>query len=109
MKINSKNKTMIDEEIQRLVLAEIQSAKDNRQTTKREKNWDRYYGRQLGNEKKGRSQFITRDVMDTIEWMMPFFIRTFASGDPKIDIKIKGQESFVGKALMSQIDRKSVV
>ena len=97
------SKVMSEDEIQRTVLSEIQSAKDNRQTAKREKSWDRYYGRKLGNEKKGRSQFITHDVMDTIEWMMPFFMRMFGAGDPKIDIKIKGQEPFVGKALMTQI------
>lgn len=101
--MKTKNQAMVSDEIQRIVIAEIQSAKDKRQTAKREKSWDRYYGRKLGNEKKGRSQFITRDVMDTVEWMMPFFMRTFASGDSKIDIKIKGQESFVGKALMTQI------
>lgn len=101
----AKDKPKSEDEIQRLVLAEIKSAEDNRsaQTSKREKNWDRYYGRKLGNEKKGRSQFITRDVMDTIEWMMPFFMKTFAAGDPKIVIEIKGQEPFVGKALMDKI------
>lgn len=96
---------MTHDEVQREVLAEIQAAEDNRgvQTTKREALWDRYYGRALGNEKKGRSQFITRDVMDTVEWMMPYFIKIFASGDPKIEIEIKGQETFVGKALMEKI------
>ena len=45
--------------------------------------WDRYYGKKLGNERKGHSKYIDRSVMDTIEWMLPHFIRTFASGDPK--------------------------
>jgi len=100
-----KNKAMSFDEIQREALAEIQTAEDNRGTRaeKRETNWDRYYGRKLGNEKKGRSQFITRDVMDVVEWMMPFFMKTFAAGDPKIEIEIKGQEPFVGKALMEKI------
>jgi len=93
------------EEIERLVEIEIKDAEEYSGTRagKRETNWDRYYGRKLGNEVKGRSQFITRETLDTIEWMMPYFIRTFASGDPKIDIEIKGQESWVGKAMMDRI------
>jgi len=65
--------------------------------------WDRYYGRKLGNERKGFSKYISREVMETIEWMLPFFIRTFISGDPKITIKIKGQDPKIGKALMQKI------
>lgn len=93
------------EDIEHLVDIEIQAAEEYKLTRsdKREKSWDRYYGRPLGNEVKGRSKFITRDMMDTIEWMMPYFIRTFVAGDPKIEIEIKGQESWVGKALMDRI------
>jgi len=93
------------EEIERLVEIEIKDAEEYSgiRSGKRETNWDRYYGRKLGNEVKGRSQFMTREVLDTIEWMMPYFIRTFASGDPKIEIEIKGQESWVGKAMMDRI------
>lgn len=105
MSSDQKNEKMSDAEIELQVLAEIQSAEENRttQAEKRNTSWDRYYGKKLGNEKKGRSQFITRDVMDTIEWMMPFFMKTFAAGDPKIAIEIKGQEAFVGKALMDRM------
>ncbi len=93
------------DEIEHLVSIEIKDAEEHNRTRagKREKSWDRYYGRKLGNEVKGRSQFITRETLDTIEWMMPYFIRTFASGDPKIDIEIKGQESWIGKAMMDKI------
>lgn len=98
-------KEMSFDDIQQAVLVEIANAEDNRtfQKEKRTEYWDRFYGRNLGNERKGRSQFITRDVMDVIEWMMPYFIKTFASGDPKIEIEIKGQPPFVGKALMDKI------
>lgn len=93
------------DEIEHLVSIEIKDAEEHNRTRagKREKSWDRYYGRKLGNEVKGRSQFITRETLDTIEWMMPYFIRTFASGDPKIDIEIKDQESWIGKAMMDKI------
>ena len=70
---------------------------------KRIEYWDRYYGRPLGNEVAGRSQFISRDLIDVIEWMMPYLIRQFTSTDPKIDIKIEGQEPWVGLALLNKI------
>lgn len=36
-----------------------------------------YYGRPLGNEIPGRAQVVTRDLMDTIEWIMPSLLRVF--------------------------------
>ena|GEM_PF-1961264 len=72
--------------------------KETRQT-----HWDRYYGKKLGNEQAGRSQYQSRDLLDTIEWMMPYFVRTFASGDPKVILKVLGQPAWVGKALLKQI------
>lgn len=38
---------------------------------------DFYYGRPLGNEIPGRAQVVTRDLMDTIEWVMPSLLRVF--------------------------------
>jgi len=69
----------------------------------RARKWDRYYGRPLGNEKRGKSQFMSRDVMDSIEAVLPSLVRLFASGDPKIEIDIEGQPDWVGKALMRRI------
>lgn len=69
----------------------------------RMEKWDRYYGRNLGNEKKGRSQYMSRDLLETIEWVLPTLIRTLASGDPKVKLTIKGQEPWVGPALMRKI------
>lgn len=43
----------------------------------RERALDFYYGRPLGNEIDGRSQVVTKDMMDTIEWMMPSLMRVF--------------------------------
>jgi len=65
--------------------------------------WDRYYGRPLGNEIKGRSQYMSRDLLETIEWIMPTLIKTLASGDSKIKLEIEGQPVWVGEALMRKI------
>lgn len=93
------------DEIERLATKEIEDAQENinQHSVKREKSWDRYYGRKLGNEVKGRSQFITRDLLETVESILPFLIKLFASGDSKVEIEIKGQEPWVGKALMNKI------
>lgn len=45
----------------------------------REKALDFYYGRPLGNEIDGRSQIVSKDVMDTVEWLMPSLMRIFTT------------------------------
>ena len=101
-----KSSPMEWDEIQRQAQAEVDAAKryvEENRVGDRSNRWDRYHGRPLGNEVKGRSRYISRDVMDTIESVMPYFIRQFTSTDPKIDITIEGQEPHVGKALMNKI------
>jgi len=100
-----KRKQLSEEQIEQIVSKEVDAAEEysKKRLPRRKESWDRYYGRKLGNEVKGRSKFITRDTMDTIEWMMPFLIRTFVSGDPKIAMKIKGQPAWVGQALFEKI------
>lgn len=44
----------------------------------RETALNHYYGRPYGNEIEGRSQVVTKDLMDVIEWMMPSLLRIFA-------------------------------
>ena len=93
------NKAMTWDEIELEVLHEIDAASKYIQQDRapdRTTRWDRYYGRKLGNEVKGRSKYIDRTLMDTIEWMMPYLVRQFASGDPKVEIEIEGQEPWVG-------------
>ena len=65
--------------------------------------WDRYYGKPLGNEVKGRSKYMSRDILETIEWILPTLIKTLASGDPKIKLEIVGKPSWIGAALMRRI------
>lgn len=47
----------------------------------REKALDFYHGRPMGNEQAGRAQVVSKDMMDTIEWMMPSLLRIFATKD----------------------------
>lgn len=48
---------------------------------RRAKAMDYYYGRPLGNEIDGRSQIVTKDFMDTVEWEMPSYMRIFTTRD----------------------------
>lgn len=47
--------------------------------TDREKALDCYFGRPMGNEMEGRSQVVSKDLMDTIEWIMPSLMRVFCT------------------------------
>ena len=78
----------------------------------RMENWDRYYGRPLGNEIKGRSQYMSRDMLETIEWILPNLIHLFTAADFKFKVKIfseyQGQDMTLtplqlGQAIMKQI------
>ena len=46
---------------------------------RRTENLKRYEGELHGDERFGRSQVITRDVLETVEGVMPFFMRVFYS------------------------------
>ncbi len=61
---------------------------------------DYYYGRPMGNEEDGRSQVVSRDVLETIEWLMPSLLRVFAQNEyvtfeptDEDDVKAAQQES----------------
>lgn len=45
---------------------------------------DRYHARPYGNETPGRSQVVTHDIEDTINWIMPALMRTFEPSDELI-------------------------
>ena len=45
----------------------------------RQHNFDRYYGKSYGDERDGKSKFITREVFEAVEWAMPSLIRVFTS------------------------------
>ena len=102
----SEPKAMTWDEIERAIGTEADSGirycRDVLSPDRMEK-WDRYYGRPLGNEVKGRSKYMSRDLLETIEWIMPTLIKTLASGDSKIKLDIVGQPSWVGPALMRKI------
>jgi len=53
---------------------------------------DDYLGRPYGNEVEGRSQVISRDVYDTIEWIKPSLMRIFTGGNEVAKFDAQGPE-----------------
>ena len=51
-----------------------------------------YLGEEFGNEQVDRSSVVTRDVLDTIEWVLPSLLKTFLAGDEIIKINPVGEE-----------------
>ena len=51
-----------------------------------------YFAEPFGNEKKGRSQIVTRDVLETVEGIMPELMKIFASSDSVVEFEPVGAE-----------------
>ncbi len=47
----------------------------------RKENFNYYIGAEYGNEREGYSKFVTREVLETVEWVLPSVLRVFLSGD----------------------------
>ena len=60
--------------------------------TERAKALDYYLGEPFGNEVKDRSQVISTDVADTVEWILPSLVRIFLSGDEVVSFAPRGPE-----------------
>ena len=66
--------------------------RDGKLTQQRADALDRYYGKKYGNEQEGRSQIVTRDVADVIEWIMPSLMKIFTGGDKVVQFNPQGPE-----------------
>lgn len=68
------------------------SETDGQLAQDRVKALDYYLGNPLGNEIDGRSQVVSRDVWDTIEWIKPQIADIFCSGDDVVSFSPTGPE-----------------
>lgn len=70
----------IDKRICDIVEADVEHARNKHRQMRPQREWwyQLYRGKSLGTEREGRSKFISRDVMTTIEWKMPQFMRYFS-------------------------------
>lgn len=47
----------------------------------RTENFNYYTGAEYGDERKGYSRFVTRETLETVEWVLPSVLRVFLAGD----------------------------
>lgn len=58
----------------------------------RKKAMNYYLGEPFGNEIKDRSQVVSTDVADTIEWILPGLVKIFTAGDEVVEFQPIGPE-----------------
>jgi len=61
-------------------------------TQERNQNLEYYLGEPFGNEVEGRSQVISRDVMDVVEWILPSIMATFHGSEKPVEFSPVGPE-----------------
>jgi hypothetical protein len=63
---------------QRAIIGErLMNSSDTDLQNDREAAMNAYYGRPYGNEIDGRAQVVSKDIMDTVEWIMPSLMEVF--------------------------------
>lgn len=83
------NERLSEDEILAIIKSRYADSDSAMQTVKREREQSlKYYKQELyGDEQEGRSTFITSDVRDTIEWILPNLVEMFIGGDNPVVFK----------------------
>lgn len=91
---------MDDNTLLGIVAAEEDALDDTELNTERERALDYYYGRAVGNLAPpaipNRSQYVSRDVSDTVDWIMPALMKTFLAGDDCVTFSPQSKEDVEG-------------
>jgi hypothetical protein len=79
---------MTDDDIKSLVLAEVEQASSYASTASADRRdaLNTYLGRPMGDERPGRSQVVTRESLDVIEWIMPSLLRLFTTSEKMVRV-----------------------
>ena len=86
---------MTNDELASKLSNEIESATGNFNTElseQREQSMKYYLGEPFGNEIEGRSEIVTTDVRDTIEYIMPSLMRIFTTHNNTAEFEPEGPE-----------------
>jgi hypothetical protein len=81
MAIKEAKRAMSEDELKQLVMHQANDAIDYATS---ELSWNRgeaqkyYFGKALGNEEEGKSKVVSKDVSDSIDWMLPGLMKIFA-------------------------------
>lgn len=88
-------KKMTDDEVKQAVLSYVQDSityDQSELSSQRAKSMQYYLGEPFGNEIEGKSQVVTRDVQETIDWIMPSLMKVFTSGDTVVQFTPQSAE-----------------
>lgn len=96
-KHSPKSEPMTDRELRALVMAEVRDAvgsigSASTLSSERATALKYYLGEPFGDERDGRSKVVSRDVADTVEWILPSLLRVFAAGDDVVRFEPVGME-----------------
>ena len=93
--LGAERKRMSNDELVSLCDKEIAASVDwssTRLSQDRRDSLNAYYGEPYGNERPGRSGVVSRDVLETVEWIMPSLMEIFFSGDEVVRFDPVGPE-----------------
>lgn len=104
-----------EEKILSIIANELQQAEINRLDgmTSLEKSLDYYLGNPNGSEVEGRSQVVSTDVADAIEWIMPQVMKSFTQNNEIVifdpvhqgdELQAELESEYVYEVLMKQND-----
>ena len=86
---------MNDDELKNFISNKIETAlndEDGDVSELRQFNFNRYYGKQYGNERDGHSKFTTREVFEAVEWAMPSVLRVFTSSERAVEFMARNEQ-----------------
>jgi hypothetical protein len=82
----------MDTQVKATIARLIEDAQQDDASDKRSKLFDRYMGEPYGDEQKGRSAFISTDVSDAIEAILPDIMDVFTSAEDIVEFAPVGPE-----------------
>lgn len=86
---------MDDRELVALLADKISRAlndEDGEISAERQRALDYYLGEPFGNERDGYSKYVSREVLETVEWCLPALLRVFTAGDIVVSFSPTGPE-----------------
>lgn len=92
-KASAKKGEMSESELKAIVNAEIYNSMGfmgGQLSNERAEAMDYFLGQPYGNESEGRSQVVSRDVAETILWIMPSLLRIFTQSDKAVEFEPQG-------------------
>jgi hypothetical protein len=73
-------------------MSTAQSEESDRLSRQRANAMEYYLGEPFGNEQADHSQVVTREVLDTIEWIKPELMKLFASGSETVRFEPQNED-----------------